>query len=64
MFLSTSQACARLGLSRWTLAKLIEDGEIEAYKGSAKNSHLKIPEESVVAYLERCKVAAPAGSDQ
>ncbi len=56
MFLTTAQACARLGLSRWTLAKLIEDGEIEAHKGKAKNSHFKIPEASVNAYLEKTKV--------
>lgn len=62
MQLSTSQACAKIGCTRGTLAKLIREGKIEAYKGESKNSHVKIPEESVNAYLESRKV--PAGGAQ
>lgn len=60
MYLSTSQACGKLGISRWTLARLIEAGEIKAIKGSARNSHLRIPEESVERYLTRRTVKAKA----
>lgn len=58
MHLSTAQACAKLGgVSRWTLMNLISNGEIQAIKGPAKNSHIKIPEESVSAYLARQSLA-------
>ena len=53
MYLSTAQACAKLGISRWTLANLIKAGEIEAVKGTARNSHLHIPEEAISDYLAR-----------
>jgi excisionase family DNA binding protein len=64
MYLSAAQACGKLGISRWTLARLIKDGQIEAVKGTARNSHLHIPEHSIDAYLTRRKVRsslAPAG---
>lgn len=59
MYLSTAQACAKLGISRWVLMNLIRSGEIEgAIKGKAKNSHLRIPEASVTAYIARQTVTS------
>lgn len=57
MLLSTAQACGAIGKGRATLAKLIKKGEIEAFKGDARNSHLRIPLASIQAYLERTRMA-------
>lgn len=57
MLLSTAQACGAIGKGRATLAKLIKAGEIKAFKGPAKNSHLRIPLESIQGYLERNQMA-------
>lgn len=62
MHLSTAQACGRIGVSRPTMAKLIASGEIEAIKGTAKNSHIKIPEASVNAYLAQRKMPTASRS--
>lgn len=58
MLLSTAQACGAIGKGRATLAKLIKSGEIEAHKGLARNSHLRIPLASLQAYLDRTRMAA------
>lgn len=59
--LTSAEARERLRISRKKLEELIRDGEIEAIKtGSAPNSHFRIPEESVAAYIERRRVV-PAG---
>ncbi|MDH2424837.1 helix-turn-helix domain-containing protein [Sphaerisporangium sp. TRM90804] len=62
MLLSTAQACGAIGKGRATLARLIQKGEIEAIKGPARNSHLRIPLASIQAYLERNRMAV--GGDQ
>lgn len=62
MKLSTAQACAELGIGRATLAKLIKAGEITAFKGAAKNSHFRIPLESIRDYQERTRVTVDAPS--
>lgn len=55
--LTSAEARARIGVSRFTLEALIREGEIEAIKtGSAPNSHYRISEESLAAYIERHKV--------
>ena len=60
--LTSAEARARLRVSRFTLEALIRTGEIEAFKtGDAPNSHFRISEESVDAYLERHKVV-PVGT--
>ena len=60
--LTSAEARERLGVSRFTLEALIRTGEIEAIKtGSAPNSHFRISEEAVAAYIERHKVI-PAGA--
>lgn len=59
-YLSTRQVCEILSISRWTVADLIRDGELTAIKGPAKNSHVKIDEDSVQAYIERNRVEASA----
>ncbi|MFI6510045.1 helix-turn-helix domain-containing protein [Streptosporangium sp. NPDC050855] len=56
MYLSTAQACGRLDIGRATLAKLIREGELEAIKGTARNSHVKVSEESINAYLKRNRI--------
>ncbi|MGS2645934.1 helix-turn-helix domain-containing protein [Streptosporangium sp. G12] len=62
MLLSTAQACGAIGKGRATLAKLIKAGEIKAFKGPARNSHLRIPLESIQRYLERNQMSV--GGDQ
>jgi excisionase family DNA binding protein len=60
--LTSAEARERLGISRFTLEALIRSGEIEAIKtGSAPNSHFRISEESIAAYIERRRVV-PAGA--
>ena len=55
--LTSAQARERIGISRKELEELIHSGELEAIKtGDAPNSHFRISEESLAAYLERRKV--------
>ncbi len=56
MYLTAAQACGKLGISRWTLARLIAAGEIHAIKGPAKNSHLRILEKEIADYEARRSV--------
>lgn len=53
--LTATQVCERLGISRDTLRKLINDGQ---FPGAMKATpgplgHWRIPDESLAAYLER-----------
>lgn len=59
-YLTTRETCEVLSVSRWTVARLIRDGELTAVKGSAKNSHIRIDEASLKKYIERNKVKASA----
>jgi excisionase family DNA binding protein len=56
--LTSAEARERIGVSRAKLEALIKEGELDgAIKtGSAPNSHYRIPEEAVEAYLERHRV--------
>jgi excisionase family DNA binding protein len=55
--LTAAEARKRIGVSREQLRRLIMTGEIEAHKtGGARNSHYRISEEAVNAYIERRKV--------
>ena len=55
--LTSAEARERIGISRAKLEALIHQGEIEAIKtGSAPNSHYRISEEALEAYIERQKV--------
>lgn len=58
MYLSTAQACRRLNISRTTLAKRIREGELDAIKGRARNSHIKVSLSSIEAYEERRRIVA------
>lgn len=61
--LTSAEARSRIGVSRAKLEALIREGEIEAIKtGSAPNSHYRISEEAIEAYIERHKVPATAAS--
>lgn len=52
--LTAAEARKRIGVSREQLRRLILAGEIPAHKtGGARNSHYRISEEAVDAYLER-----------
>lgn len=60
--LTSAEARDRIGISRPKLEALIRAGEIEAIKtGDAPNSHYRISEESVTAYIERHRVV-PVGT--
>lgn len=60
--LTSAEARERLRVSRPKLEALIRDGELDGTikTGDAPNSHYRIPEEAVTAYLESHKVV-PAG---
>lgn len=58
MYVSTKEACDLLGLSRWTVMRLIAKDELEAIKGTARNSHLRITRASVEGYISRRMVKA------
>lgn len=60
--LTSAEARARIGVSREQLRRLIKAGEIQAHKtGGARNSHYRISEEAIAAYLESHQ-AVPAGT--
>jgi excisionase family DNA binding protein len=56
--LTSAEARERLGISRPKLEALIKDGELDGTikTGDAPNSHYRIPEEAVEAYLERHRI--------
>lgn len=57
--LSAAEARERIGVSREQLRRLIKAGEIPAHKtGGARNSHYRISEAAVAAYIERTTVKA------
>jgi excisionase family DNA binding protein len=59
-FLSMAETCRRLRLSRWTVRKLIRDGEIQAVKGPARNAPIRVYATSVADYLTRNTISPPA----
>ena len=59
-YLLTREVMAILKISRPTVRRLIDSGELTAIKGDAPNSRLKIDEESVRNYIKRHKVEASA----
>jgi excisionase family DNA binding protein len=59
LYYTTREACDRLRMSRWTLRKRIDEGEITAHKGPARNSRLRIDAASVVAYETRRTISPP-----
>lgn len=64
-YLSNGEVQDILGISRWTVRKLIAAGELEAIKqGPAKSARIKIDEASLQAYIERNRVTASVGSEQ
>lgn len=60
--LTSAEARERIGISRKKLEELIRDGELDGTikTGDAPNSHYRIPEEAVTAYLARRKVVPVA----
>ena len=60
VYLSSAQACGRLNISRATLAKRIRDGELKAFKGQARNSHVKVSLASIEEYEKRREIARSA----
>lgn len=59
MWLSMAETCAQLRLSRWTVRNLVRAGEIQAVKGPARNSPLRIDPSSVTDYLSRRRISPP-----
>lgn len=59
MYLSTAETCRRLRLSRWTVRKLVRNGDLQAVKGPARNSPLRIVEQSVEDYVDRYTISPP-----
>jgi len=62
IYLTASEACGRLRVSRETLRRLIASGEIEAYKaGPYLTSPYRIPEGAIADYLGRHRAGPAAG---
>lgn len=59
-YLLTSEVREILNISRPTVRRLIDSGELRAIKGDAPNSRFKIEEASVLEYIERHRVEASA----
>lgn len=59
-YLSVRQVRGILGVSRPTVRRLIDSGELKAIKGPAPNSPLKIDETSLHDYIERHEVEPEA----
>lgn len=54
MYLSATEVCERLRVSRDTLTQLIKSGDLKASKiGQYRNSHYRIAEADLTAYLDR-----------
>ncbi len=64
VFISVKETCERLRKSRWTVAKLIASGELEAVKGPTAKAHVHVVEESVQRYIERYTVAPAAKGEK
>lgn len=64
MFLTVQETCDRLRKSRWTIAKLIKSGELEAIKGPTAKAHVKVVEASVQRYIERYTVTPTTEGEQ
>lgn len=60
LYLLTSEVREILKISRPTVRRLIDSGELRAIKGDAPNSPLKIEEASVREYIERHRVETNA----
>lgn len=58
VFLSMAETRAMLRMSRGTVTKLIEAGELVAMKGPARNSPFRISRASIESYIARNTVAA------
>jgi excisionase family DNA binding protein len=55
--LTAAEAAERLGVVPEHVRRLVRSGDLEAHKtGSAPNSHLRISESAIAAYLARHRV--------
>lgn len=59
-YLSTSQVCRTLNISRWQVTRLIKSGRLAAIKGKGPNGHFRIDAASLDAYVEDSRVEASA----
>lgn len=59
VYLTMRETCARLRLSRWTVRRRIDAGELTAHKGPGRSGRLRIEAASVVAYETRHTISPP-----
>lgn len=59
-YLSMREACEHLRYSRWTVRRLIRQGELTAVKGPARNARIRVDADSLAAYLARNRISPPA----
>ena len=60
--LTIDQACARLGVSRWTIYKLFEEGAIRRVKLGPRTA--RIPVADLDAYVESCATPIRTAADE
>jgi excisionase family DNA binding protein len=61
-YLTINEVRQRLRVSRWTVTRLIERGELTAIKAAGRNGAVKIDSTSLEAYIERHAVTPVAES--
>lgn len=57
-YLTVKEIAGVLRVSRWSVGRLIEAGELSAVKADGRNGAIRIPESSVHAYIQRHTVTA------
>lgn len=53
--LSVSQAAARLGVSRWTVYRMVDDGILAARRPGSSGGRISIPREDIDDYNNRVR---------
>ncbi|XTZ18153.1 helix-turn-helix domain-containing protein [Micromonospora echinospora] len=57
-YLTVREAATYLGLSRWTVRRYVDLGELSAIKGDGERGAFRISASSVRAYIQRHTVTA------
>lgn len=57
-YLTVREAADYLGISRWTVRRYVDAGELEAIKGEGERGAYRIAKSSVRAYIQRHTVTA------
>lgn len=62
MYMTIDECAALLRISRWTVSRMVKDGELTAVKAKGRNGAVRIETASVDDYLARHTVQATAST--